>query len=210
MSLHPDFPYPLYLVLTESECRHCHWLDVARQAIQGGVDMIQLREKHLSGNELLQRAGDLKEITDQFNVPLIINDFPAIAAAVGAWGVHVGRSDRQPSAIQSEYGDKLKIGWSLELKAQLQDPEMRFVHHLGISPIYSTPTKTDTVTEWGLQGLRTLRETTSYPLVAIGGINEENANEIYTAGAHSIAVVSAICGSPDPREAAESLKRQLI
>lgn len=207
MSLHPEFPYPVYLVLSESACRHHSWLDVARCALQGGVDIIQLREKTLSTAELLHRAARLKELTDDFGVPLIVNDFPEVAAEVEAWGVHVGRSDIPPSAINSQFGHRLKIGWSLEVITQFQDPEMQYVHHLGVSPIYSTPTKTDTITEWGLQGLRKVRDMTGYPLIAIGGINEQNAKAIFEAGAHSIAVVSAVCGSLNPRQAAEKLKR---
>ena len=208
MPLHPEFPYPLYLVLSEKECRYHHWLAVAEQAILGGVDIIQLREKDLGEKELLDKAAQLKELTARYNKPLVINDFPNVAAEVNAWAVHVGRSDVAPREIYARYKQSLKIGWSLEMAAQLNQEEMQWVHHLGVSPIHSTPTKTDTITTWGLAGLRRVRGMTSYPLIAIGGINADNAKSIYQAGAHSIAVVSSICASRDPEKAAADLKQQ--
>ncbi|VTQ01536.1 Thiamine-phosphate synthase [Sphingobacterium daejeonense] len=85
MPIHPDFPYPLYLVISESDCKHLPWLQVAEAAIQGGVDIIQLREKDISRKEYLQKAIDLKNITDRYAVPLIINDAADIAAEIGSW-----------------------------------------------------------------------------------------------------------------------------
>ncbi|MGO1596113.1 MAG: thiamine phosphate synthase [Sphingobacterium sp.] len=208
MSLHPEFPYPVYLVLSERECRYHHWLKIAEQAIQGGVDIIQLREKDLDEKQLLDRATQLKDLTDSYDIPLVINDFPDIAAEVSAWAVHVGRSDLTPGEIYARYHQRLKIGWSLELASQLQDRQMQWVHHLGVSPIHDTPTKTDTITTWGLDGLERIGKMTSYPLIAIGGINSGNAKSIYQAGAHSVAVVSTICASRDPKKAAADLKQQ--
>lgn len=207
MALHREFPHPLYLVISENECHYHHWIDVAEQAIQGGVDIIQLREKNLGENELLQRAIRLKKVTDRYAIPLVINDFPEVAAEIKAWGVHVGRSDHAPGVIYARHKD-LKIGWSLEMISQLKDDDMQWVHHLGVSPIYATPTKTNTVTAWGLDGLKRIQTLTNRPLIGIGGIHHENARDIYQAGAHSVAVVSAICGSRDPKKAAAELKQQ--
>ncbi|WP_099370851.1 thiamine phosphate synthase [Sphingobacterium sp. 1.A.5] len=210
MPIHPDFPYPLYLVISESDCKHLPWLQVAEAAIQGGVDIIQLREKDISRKEYLQKAIDLKNITDRYAVPLIINDAADIAAEIGSWGIHVGLSDMQPLDIISTYGDRLKIGWSLEFAEQLKDKEMHAVHHLGVSPIFKTPTKTNTVTTWGIDGLEELSKTVSKPMIAIGGMNISNAGKAFESGANSIAVVSAICASTDPRKAAEELKGKII
>ncbi len=206
MPIHPDFPYPLYLVISEKDCVNMDWLQVAEEAILGGVDIIQLREKNLSHAAYLKKAKALKRITDHYQVPLIINDAPDIAVEIQAWGVHVGLSDTQPLAIVEKYGDQLKIGWSLEYKNQLESPQMNSTHHLGLSPIFKTATKTNTVTTWGFEGIKEIKGLTNKPLIAIGGMNQSNAGQAFEAGADSVAVVSAICSSTDPRKAAEDLK----
>lgn len=209
MPIHPNFPYPLYLVISEKDCVHLPWLQVAEEAIRGGVDIIQLREKELDPASFIQRATALKALTDRYGIPLVINDNVEVASAVDAWGIHVGRTDRQPQHIHEEFGHRFQIGWSLELLDQLQDHNMDFVQHLGVSPIFPTPTKTNTITAWGMQGIRELRIQTDKPLIAIGGMHLAHAHEAFTAGANSIAVVSAICSSMNPRKAAEELKNSL-
>ncbi|WP_433895154.1 thiamine phosphate synthase [Sphingobacterium mizutaii] len=206
MPIHPDFPYPLYLVISEKDCVNMDWLQVAEEAILGGVDIIQLREKNLSHAAYLKKARALKKITDHYQVPLIINDAQDIAVEIQAWGVHVGLSDTQPLAIVEKYGDQLKIGWSLEYKNQLESPQMNATHHLGLSPIFKTDTKTNTVTTWGFEGIKEIKCLTDKPLIAIGGMNPSNARQAFEAGAESVAVVSAICSSTDPRKVAEDLK----
>jgi thiamine-phosphate pyrophosphorylase len=207
MLLNPQFPYPLYLVISENDCRQLHWLEVAEQAISGGVDIIQLREKDCDAEIYLEKAKQLKQITDAYNIPLIINDSVEVATAVNAWGIHVGRSDFQPSEIVTLPNAPKYIGWSLEEENQLNSEEMQWVHYLGVSPVFSTPTKTNTITEWGTAGIEKLRQLTNKPLIAIGGINTGNAESIVAAGADSIAVVSAICSSNNPFQAAQTLKK---
>ncbi len=209
MPTHPNFPFPLYLVISERDCLDKPWLWVAEQAILGGVDIIQLREKESPYAEFLAKAHALKQLCDQYRVPLVINDQVAIALEIGAWGVHVGQSDMSPSAVRKIGGDKLNIGWSLEDDAQLQSAEFDYVDQLGVSPIFATATKTDTITEWGIAGLRDLRRQTDKPLIAIGQMNFQTAGRAWHAGANSVAVVSAICQAVDPQEASKQLKEQL-
>lgn len=204
-----SFPYPLYLVLSEQDCLHHPWLKVAEEAILGGVDIIQLREKKDSKPQILQKARALKEITDHYQIPLIINDTVEIAASINAWGIHVGQSDTPPSQIRAQYGDRFQIGWSIETIEQLQSSELAHVQHLGVSPIFRTPTKIDTITEWGPQGIKQLKKLTLLPLIAIGNMNLSNIHEVQLAGASSIAVVSAICHSENPRMAAQALKTKM-
>lgn len=201
-----DFPYPLYLVLSEKDCIHVPMLEVAEQAILGGVDIIQLREKTATYSDFLSKAIQLKTLTDKYNIPLIINDSVGIANEIGAWGVHVGRTDMSPSNIVTLQNKFNYIGWSLEEIEQLTNPEIEYVHHLGISPVFSTPTKTNTIIEWGYDGIVQIKKMTNKPLIAIGGINHNNAKKIIESGADSIAVVSAICGSYSPKKAAEDFK----
>ena len=210
MPIHPDFPYPLYLVIAEENCLHLPWLKVAEEAIKGGVDIIQLREKKADRPSFLKKAILLKKLCDSYDIPLIINDRVDIAVEVDAWGIHVGQTDTAPLHIKDQYGDRFQIGWSLENTTQLLSPNIQAVNHLGVSPIFSTATKTNTLTEWGLQGLKDLHKQTDKPLIAIGNINTSNAKQVMRAGASSIAVVSAICGHTNPKLASQELKKLLI
>ncbi|WP_411971762.1 thiamine phosphate synthase [Sphingobacterium sp. Lzh-3] len=209
MRINPLFPYPLYLVISERDCYPQNWLNVAEEAIIGGVDLIQLREKADDLATFLDKAIRLKKLTDHYGIPLVINDAVAIADQIGAWGIHVGQNDVQPLAIREKYGDKLTIGWSIEAVQQLESQQMCAVDHLGVSPIFSTRTKVDTITEWGISGLKQLRTRTEKPLIAIGSMNLQTAEQAWKAGADSIAVVSAICRSQDPRQASAQLKELL-
>ncbi|GHE33572.1 thiamine phosphate synthase [Sphingobacterium griseoflavum] len=210
MSIDPTFPYPLYLVISERDCVGRPWLWVAEQAMLGGIDIIQLREKDLSKKDFFRKAWALKQLTEQYEIPLIINDAVDIAVDVDAWGVHVGQQDRSPLSILEQYGDQLRIGWSIENLAQLNSNQVAAVHHLAVSPVFATATKLDTITEWGIDGIRTLRMQTDKPLIAIGKMNVDTAAKALAAGANSIAVVSAICAAPEPRKASERLKKMLI
>ncbi|MFD1770593.1 thiamine phosphate synthase [Sphingobacterium suaedae] len=209
MPFNPAFPYPLYLVISEKDCAPRPWLWVAEQAIRGGVDIIQLREKDASTPTLLEKARRLKLLTDRYTIPLLINDRADIATQVSAWGVHVGQQDMQPLDIQRQYADQLHIGWSLENLRQLDSPQMQAVHHLGVSPIFATATKTNTITEWGYAGLSSIYHATDKPLIGIGNMNKKTAQAAYQAGACSVAVVSAICSAKDPQRTARFLKQQL-
>ena len=201
------FPYKLYLVISKESCIHHNWLKVAEQAIQGGVDIIQLREKNIDQPTFIHRALELKKITDQYDVPLIINDHLTVAMKVKAYGIHVGNSDLPPSVVKDIWKDCRHIGYSFEYIEQLQNNEIPYADAIGISPVFKTDTKTDTVTEWGLEGIQRIRSLTSIPLIAIGNINIGNAAGVLKAGADCIAVVSAICAAQDPKESAFNLKQ---
>lgn len=210
MTVHSSFPYQLYLVISEKDCVGKDFLKVAEQSILGGVDIIQLREKDATENFLF-KALKLKEITDTYNIPLIINDHFEVAETVDSTGVHVGNNDISPSILRNKHFFKDKmIGYSIEYLCQLENEHTELSDYLGISPIFSTNTKKDTVTEWGLDSLSKIRSLTRKPLVAIGNINLSNANEIIKAGADSIAVVSAICAAQNPQKAAFELKNEIL
>jgi len=122
--------------------------------------------------------------------------------------VHLGQSDMPVATARTLLPPHVLLGWSvetLEHVAQANQAEFAGVDYLGVSPVFATPTKTDTTTPWGLPGLRQVRATTDLPLVAIGGIHAGNATEVLTAGADGLAVVSAICGAADPTQATREL-----
>lgn len=203
------FPFKLYLVISEEACLGRDMLWVTEEAIKGGVDLVQLREKHKTTAEFTALALRLKTLLDRYNVPLIINDNIEVAMAVNAGGIHVGNSDMPPSHIKQLWPGCGLLGYSIEYLEQLSDIEVHYANHLGISPVFSTATKTDTVTEWGLAGIAKIRSLTDKPLVAIGNINAVNAAEVLNAGADCLAVVSAICAANSPMQAARDIKNEI-
>jgi thiamine-phosphate pyrophosphorylase len=210
MSLN-SFPYQLYLVISEADCMGQNFLHVAEQAILGGVDVIQLREKNSSTELFLKKAQQLIELTEKYSIPLIINDKVEVAEKVNAAGIHVGNSDDSPVYLrQRPLLTKKMIGYSIEYLSQLDNEQIVVSDYLGISPVFRTDTKTDTITEWGLEGIKTIRQLTEKPLVAIGHIHLGNAKEVMNAGADCLAVVSAICSAPDPQKAAYQLKNEIL
>ncbi|MEY8761619.1 thiamine phosphate synthase [Chryseobacterium tongliaoense] len=206
-----SFPYQLYLVISEADCAGRNFLEVAELAILGGVDIIQLREKNSSLLEFSDKARRLKEITDKYNIPLIINDNPEVAKQISSAGIHVGNNDTEPVLLRQQpvFQNKI-IGYSVEYLSQLENEQAAVSDYLGISPVFKTGTKTDTVTEWGLEGVSKIRQLTGKPLVAIGNIHPENARDVIKAGADCIAVVSAICKANDPQKAAYELKNEIL
>jgi thiamine-phosphate pyrophosphorylase len=196
----------LYLVTNRSMLTNGSLPELVHKAVENGVTAVQLREKECSTRKFIRLAIDLKKILDPLHVPLIINDRVDVAMAADASGVHLGQNDMPVSIARKLLGDKV-IGLSVETENDLFNADALDVDYLGVSPIFKTPTKTDTINEWGLEGLKKISEMTNYKLVAIGGINKENAKSVMANGADGIAVVSAICAAPDPGRSAATLRK---
>lgn len=180
--------------------------EVVLQAVQGGVSCVQLREKTIDTHDFYARAVALMQVLAPFKVPLVINDRIDVALACGAQGVHLGQSDMSLDVARRLLPADVFIGWSVETLDDVWRSAALPVDYLGVSPVYDTPTKTDTQTPWGLDGLGRARAATRLPLVAIGGVHTGNAAAVLAAGADGLAVVSAICSAPDPRLAATHLR----
>lgn len=209
MKNHKQLDLSLYLVTDRQLAGQRDLADLIRKAIAGGVTVVQLREKDLPAREFYELALKIKQIIPP-SIPLIIDDRLDIALAAEADGLHLGQTDL-PAAIARQYlGPEAIIGLSAENPDQLKEASRLPVDYLAISPVFSTPTKTDTGPAWGLSGLETARQLTTLPLVGIGGINEGNAAAVIRAGADGLAVVSAICSAPDPEEAARKLKKIIL
>jgi thiamine-phosphate pyrophosphorylase len=166
---------------------------------------VQLREKNASTRDFLNQALALKPILASAGIPLIINDRVDIALAVDADGVHLGQTDMPYETARRLLGPDTIIGLSVETWEDVSAAQDLDVDYLGVSPIFATPTKTDTKAPWGLDGLSRIRSYSRHTLVAIGGLNHANAREIVAAGADAVAVVSAICSADDPYTAARNL-----
>ena len=196
----------IYLVTDRSLCRNRTLSDIVMQAVQGGVAYVQLREKEISTRLFVEEANAIKKILKPHNVPLIINDRIDVALACGAEGVHIGQDDMPYAIARKLMGIKAIIGLSVETWADVEESQRLDVDYIGVSPIFPTPTKTDTKGAWGLEGLAKIKAFSRHPLVAIGGINQANAADVIAAGADCIAVVSAICAATDPVAATCNLK----
>jgi thiamine-phosphate pyrophosphorylase len=199
----------LYLVTDRDLCGGRPLKDVVLQAVKGGAACVQLREKDpaVTTRRFVEEARAIKDLLTPLHVPLIVNDRLDVALAVGADGVHIGQQDMPYGLARQILGPKALIGLSVEGWADVEAALALDVDYLGVSPVFDTLTKTDTKAAWGLQGLSRIRAATTLPLVAIGGLNVNNAEAVVMEGADSIAVVSAICAAPDPRAAAAELTR---
>jgi thiamine-phosphate pyrophosphorylase len=195
----------LYLVTDRGLCLGRPLVEVVAQAVQGGVSCVQIREKDLSTREFVAEAEQIQALLGPRQIPLIINDRVDVALAVGAAGVHLGQSDLPCETARRLLGPKAIIGLSVETWDDVERAAHQPVDYLGVSPVFATPTKTDTKEPWGLSGLARIRAFTRLPLVAIGGLNRGNAAAVMAAGADGIAVVSAVCSAPNPAQAAAEL-----
>lgn len=196
----------VYLVTDRGLCLNRSLQDVVLMAVRGGVSYIQLREKDLPTSDFIEEAAAVKKILLPFQVPLIINDRMDVALACGADGVHLGQQDMPYDKARKLMGEKAIIGLSVETWEDVESVEKLDVNYIGVSPVFATPTKTDTKEPWGLAGLRKIRAFSRHSLVAIGGINISNAQAVAEAGADCLAVVSAVCSADDPASAATELK----
>lgn len=203
----PD--YTLYLV-TDRDLALGRTLDeVIQPAVRGGVTCVQLREKKSPAREFLELARMTRKSLDNLGIPLIINDRLDIALAAGADGVHLGQSDIPLEDARRILGKDWIIGISASSVRSAVEAERGGADYIGVSPVFSTPTKTDTSPALGLEGLREMRKAVSIPLVGIGGLNTGNAAEVIRSGADGIAVVSAVMSAPDPEQAARLIREEI-
>lgn len=180
---------------------------VAAAAVAGGTTVVQARDKSVDHAALAAQTAALQtRLGDR--VPVIVNDDAAVAATARA-GLHVGPDDQHPAEARRLLGPGAIIGWSIHDPAQLADTAaVAACDYLAASPVWPTPSKTDTTAPLGPAGVRALRAAmpADLPLVAIGGIDQTNAAAVIAAGADGVAVISAICAADDPRAAAARLR----
>lgn len=204
-----NIDYSLYLVTDRGLSLGRDILTIIKQAIEGGVTVVQLREKDCSTREFYEVAKKTADFLKTVKVPLIINDRMDIALAVKAEGLHIGQSDMPYEIARKIMGKDAIIGLSVENLQDALDAENLDVDYLGLSPVFSTPTKQDISHQLGLEGVIAIRKASRHKLIAIGGINADNCAEIVQSGADGIAVVSAICSSESPKTASEQLLREI-
>ena len=200
-----NFDYTLYLV-TDRQLMSCDSLtEAVEQAILGGCTMIQLREKELSSLEFYNQAVAVKQVTDKYHIPLIINDRIDIAMAVQATGVHIGQHDLPAAAVRKVIGENMLLGVSASSIAEAIQAQQDGADYLGVGAMFPTGAKTDAESV-SMEELQKIRTAVSLPIVVIGGINKGNAGRFKPMGIDGLAVVSAIIAQSDIKAAAAELK----
>jgi thiamine-phosphate pyrophosphorylase len=202
--------YSVYLVTDRGLSRGRSTLEILQFAVGGGVTCVQLREKNCPIRDFIEQANSIKAYLNAHDIPLIINDRLDVAQAVGADGVHLGQSDMPLNVAREILNDSMIIGISAESLGDAIEAEKGGADYIGVSPIYTTPTKTDTAPPLGLEGLREIRNAVRIPLVGIGGLTKDNAGEAIKHGADGVAVVSAIVSADDPELATRELLKTVI
>jgi thiamine-phosphate pyrophosphorylase len=185
--------------------------EVLEAAIAGGVDIVQLRDKRLSDEELTDAAHTARKICAEHGALLIVNDRPGPAVAAGADGVHVGQGDTDVAEVREIIGPEMLIGLSTHAPAEVdaaQDAVGAEVDYIGVGPVYATPTKPGRPAV-GLELVRHAASRSRLPFFAIGGLDAGNVGTVIEAGARRVAVVRAIADAADPGEAARRLRTML-
>lgn len=196
----------LYLVTDRSLLLGRGLDEIVTKATAGGVTVVQLREKDTPTGQFVALARQLMSILKPLGIPLIINDRVDVALAVDADGVHIGQSDMAYQDVRQLVGPDKIIGLSVESIEDIETANTLDVDYIGISPVFGTPTKTDTAQPFGIEGLKQAVRLSVHPTVGIGGMNADTAAAVMQTGCNGIAVVSAICAAQDPTAASAQLK----
>ncbi|QBC45355.1 thiamine phosphate synthase [Iodobacter fluviatilis] len=205
---HP-FNLSLYLVLDPDLCGgEQGMVATALAAVAGGVSIVQLRAPRWKKRQWVVAAQALKNALEPLNIPLIINDHIDVALLVDAAGVHVGQQDIAPEMARQLIGPNKILGLSASNAAHIHAVPQGLVDYIGVGPVYATGTKLDASPVIGLNEFAKLMQGKTLPAVAIGGIGLGQVAGLRAAGADGVAVVSAICGQANPRQAARALRRE--
>lgn len=199
----------LYFVTDPLLCAGRGLIETALAAIQGGATLVQLRNPGAKAGVLATEARALVAALKPLGVPLIVNDRPDVALAVGAAGVHVGQDDLPPEAARMVMGEDAIIGLSITHPSEMAAVPWGLVDHLGVGPVISRGVKPDAAEPMGIEGLSACLKLSRLPAVAIGGMDVGAAGQCILAGADGIAVVAGIAGKPDPRAAAQALRKEI-
>ncbi len=200
----------LYLVTDRDLARGRSLTDVVRQAVDGGVTAVQIREKDVETSAFLNEAAELLRALKGSGVPLFVNDRADVALAAGSQGLHVGQTDLPAVAARPLIGPKMLLGVSVATEDEARQAVTDGADYVSVSPVFLTPTKPDADRAVGLAGIEAIRRAVGRtPMLAIGGIDATNARSIIAAGSDGISVVSAIMSADDPRAAAEALRYQV-
>jgi thiamine-phosphate pyrophosphorylase len=197
----------LYFVTDAPLCAGRGLVPTVLAAVRGGATIIQLRDPLAKAGALVAQGRALMAVLKPLGIPLVINDRPDVALAVGADGVHVGQDDLPPEIARAILGPEAIIGLSITHPDEMRKVPWDVVDHVGVGPVISRGVKPDAAEPMGLAGLAACVSLARKPVVAIGGIDVSTAGPSITAGADGVAAVAAIAGAADPEAAARALKQ---
>jgi thiamine-phosphate pyrophosphorylase len=195
----------LYVIVTGAFCAGRPWHEVARAALAGGADAIQLREKSLEGGELVARARQLVAMCREHDAISIINDRADVALISGADGVHVGQDDLPARDVRKLLGPRGIVGVSTHQIEHARQASLDGADYLGVGPVFPSATKPRDITP-GLAYAKQVATEIRLPAVAIAGITLGNVSKVAATGMRAVAVTSAVCAAPDVAEAARQLR----
>ena len=199
-------PFDLYVITDEGLSHGLSHVEIARRALVGGADVIQLRDKALPCRDLVRIRKEIHAITQPAGALFIVNDRLDIALACGADGVHLGQGDISPGVARQLSPPGFIIGVSVGDCREAQSAEWEGADYVVLSPVFATSSKDDAGPGYGLDQLRKIRRSISIPVLAIGGIGPGNARDVIRAGADGVAVISAVVSAPDIAKAARDLR----
>ncbi|MDP6138943.1 MAG: thiamine phosphate synthase [Candidatus Woesearchaeota archaeon] len=201
-----DFNNKLYVITESTISKGRNNEEIVREAIKGGAEIIQLREKDLDKNKIKNEAIRLLKICRENNVLFIVNDYVDVALEIGADGVHLGQTDMSISEARKVCRNKLIIGLSTHSVEQAIKADKEDVDYITIGPIYKTRAKDFTV---GTEIIKEVVSKVEKPVIAIGGINKNNIDEVLKQGIKSVAVISAVVSAENVKEAAKKLVQKI-
>jgi thiamine-phosphate pyrophosphorylase len=200
-------PSPLYAILDTSFSKGRSPITILREFLAGGVRLVQLRAKELSSGEFFTLAKEARQLTREAGATFIVNDRSDIAFACNADGVHLGQDDLPLAAARKLIGPQKMIGISTHDLDQARSAELNGADYIGFGPIFGSTTKDTGYSARGLEMLREIRAAVKLPIVAIGGITENNVAEVWKSGADAAAIISDLMGAEDVEE---KVKRTLV
>ena len=192
----------LYAIIDPAFCKGREPLPLARQVLQSGAGILQLRDKESDFEDLVILGRSIKTLCDEYSAPFIVNDNPYLAKEVGAGGVHLGQNDMPVQMAREIVGNDALIGLSTHTRKQAVDGQVSGADYLGFGPAYATETKSLEYAPLGRGEMRWAAQTLRIPFVAIGGITTRRLPDLVEAGVRNVAVISAIFADDDPGAAA--------
>ena len=200
---------PRLYVILDAALVHRPVLELAQQLIDAGVRILQYRDKSGSAASVLRASRELAQTAREAGVSFVVNDRPDIAYLTDATGVHVGQDDLGVEQARAIVGAQCWVGVSTHNRQQFESAASSSADYIAIGPIFATNSKTDADPVVGVELIRELRRKTDKPIVAIGGIRLDHAEEVLRAGADSVAIISDILLAPDPKERARQFVKIL-
>jgi thiamine-phosphate pyrophosphorylase len=202
--------YTLYVITDTTLSGGRSHEEIARLAIEGGADVVQIRDKKSSAQDLVAAGKRVRDVTRRLGIPFIVNDRLDVAIACGADGVHLGQDDMPVASARSIAPCGFVIGVSVGSVIEAKRAIEEGADYLAASPVFPSAQKTEADRHCGLEGIRRIRAVANVPLIAIGGIGMHNVGDVIAAGADGVAVISAVVGQPDITGAARAMKKRIL